>query len=113
MRLMTSRRIGSDLRYIVHLDPSKTVPDPGWNDPGDGSTRPLAPDPEWVMDQTYGAGPRSGAETAPQFVARLTAFEASARREMRALCAERLAAMQARGKPGETGVALAGEGAAL
>lgn len=104
MKLLTARRSGTNFRYRVHLDETKTIEQ-------DGVT---VPDPAYTLDQTYGAGPRMGGETVPAYTARLTAFETTARREMKALCVEALAAMQTRAqKPSEIGVALAGEGAAL
>lgn len=110
MKLLTARRIGSDFRYVVHLDETKwvTIPDPD----NEGQTKTV-PDPAWVLDRTYGAGPRLAGETATRYRDRLTAFEAAARVEMRALSAEALAAAQARESGTEAGTALEGEGAAL
>ena len=96
MKLLTARRVGTNFRYRVHLDETKLGPDG-------------APDPAYVVENTWGANPRRSSETGPQFTARLTAFEANARAEMRLLCVARLAALQ----PGDAGTALAGEGATL
>ena len=96
MKLLTAERTGGDFRFRVHLDTSRTVE-------VDGAVQP---DPEYVLDLTWGAGPRGQAETGPEYTARLTVFEASARREMRVLCVDRLAALSP-----TTGTPLSGVGA--
>lgn len=102
MRLVAARRVGSDFQYRVHLDTTRVVPDQS-----DDTT--TVPDPTWVLEHTFGAGPRGSGETAAQYAARLTAFEAGARNEMRLLAGAALAAAQARETP-KAGVALSGEG---
>lgn len=78
MQLLSARRAGPSFHYRVHLDESKVG--------SDG-----APDPAWVLALSWSDRPRGLGETAAQFAARLTAYEAMARREMRLLCQARLA----------------------
>jgi hypothetical protein len=103
MNLILARRNGGDFRYQVHLDETKTIPDP------DDATKTI-PDPAYVLDRTYGAGGRAKNETAAQYTARLTAFESQHRAEMRVSCVEALAALRA---PKVSGTALTGEGQTL
>ena len=98
MKLLTARRTGGDFRYVVHLDETRTIEQ-------DGAT---VPDPAFVLDRTWGAGSRRPGETVSAYTARLTAFEAQARAEMRALCLQAVA-MSAP----DAGTPLAGEGADL
>lgn len=83
MKLLSASRNGGDLTYSVHLDDTKMDP-----------ANPANPDPAYVLTQTFGAGTQQNGETAPQFVARLTAFEAKARVEMKLLCVAQLARLQ-------------------
>ena len=80
MQLLSARRTGPTFSYRVHLDVTKLG--------ADGQ-----PDSTWVLALSWSDLPRGLGETVAQFTARLTAFEAMARREMRLLCEARLATL--------------------
>lgn len=91
MQLLTARRSGPTFHYRVHLDATRLS--------ADGQ-----PDSTWVLALSWSDRPRGLGETVAQFTARLIAFEAMARREMRLLCEARLATLSlapGTGLPGE------------
>ena len=99
MRLITARRFPRNVTFAVHLD--TTMMDP---------LVPANPDPEWVLTQDYELGKgerRQQGETDAAYRARVTAYLANIRTDMRARCDVRLAELVDATDPG---IALAGEG---
>lgn len=92
MQLLSARRAGSTFRYRVHLDETKL----------DAAGQP---DPAFILENGWSTEPRGPSETVAAYTARLTVFEAMARREMRLLCQARLAILAP-----AADVSLAGEG---
>lgn len=92
--------------FYVHLDDTRLIPDPAQPKPTEGKpdTRPLVPDPNWVVERKWAASPPPG-RTRTQYLADI-------RREMRLLCQLELQQLQAQETPVE-GTPLAGEGQAL
>lgn len=96
MQLLSARRVATTFSYSVHLDEARL-------------TSEGAPDPGWILSCCWSDRPRGAGESLAAFAARLTSYEAMARREMRLLCEDRLAALS----PPAAGQALPGEGMAL
>lgn len=105
MFLVTARRHPDRVRFVVHLDTDRTVVD--------ADTGATIPDPEWVLEQVYPFGKgerRQAGETDTDYRARISAYMANIRADMRDRCRKRLSELEDLHDPG---VALAGEGQAF
>jgi len=101
MLLVTARRHPDRVRFVVHLDTTRTTTD------ALGAT---IPDPEWVLEQVYPLGTserRQSGETAQAYQARIAAYMTNVRDDLRARCTSRLAELNDLHDPG---VPLPGEG---
>ncbi|MBI4494781.1 MAG: hypothetical protein HY690_18550 [Chloroflexi bacterium] len=103
MRVLLAREELEGFRFRVHLDEGRTVPDPSLPppEPGQADPRPRMPDPRYVMELAWGKEPPAGQSGG--------AYLAGIRRELRALCAARLAELRsAEAGPGQV-LSLEGE----
>jgi hypothetical protein len=60
MQLIKARKTAAGTyQMAVHIDETKTIPDPSQPAPEDGQddARPRVPDPRWVIEREYGEAP--------------------------------------------------------
>jgi hypothetical protein len=108
MRLITARRYPRKVTFAVHLDTTKMTVDDPLNPLGAAFVP--APDPAWVLTETYELGKgerRQQGETDAAYRTRVAAYLTNIRTDMRARCDVRLAELVDATDPG---VALPGEG---
>lgn len=103
MLLLVARRFPRKVTLSVHLDTTKTIPDPQ-------NAQATIPDPAWVLTQTWPLPPRAPGEAAGAYTTRLSGWATATKAEFRQACLDRLQELTDALDPG---VALPGEGQAF
>lgn len=93
MQYLIARRYPRRMTLTVHLDTTRTVPDPE-------NVGQTIPDPTWTMSQTWPLPARGTGESAGAYTTRLVAWATGTKTDFQTACAARLAELQDATDPG-------------